>query len=62
MFPALTAELLRRGWPEEHVKKALGLNVLRVMRRAEEVAGRLSQLRRPSVASIDKLDPPDQRP
>ena len=26
--PALTAELLRRGWPEEDIRKALGLNVL----------------------------------
>jgi membrane dipeptidase len=37
-YPALTAELLRRGWPESDVRKALGLNILRVMRRAEEVA------------------------
>ena len=58
MFPALTEELLRRGWPEEDVKKALGLNVLRVMRRAEEVAARLSQVRGPSVATIEMLDPP----
>jgi membrane dipeptidase len=38
-FPALTAELLRRGWPEEDVLKALGRNLLRVMREAEAVAG-----------------------
>ena len=60
-FPALTEELLRRGWPEEDVKKALGLNVLRVMRRAEQVAARLSQVRGPSVATIAMLDPPEQR-
>src|SRR5687768_10588689 len=40
-YPALTAELLRRGWPENDVRKALGLNVLRVMRQAEAVAARL---------------------
>ena len=42
-YPALIAELLRRGWPEQEVRKALGLNILRVMRRAEEVAARLQR-------------------
>jgi membrane dipeptidase len=37
-FPALTAELLRRGYADEDVKKVLGSNVLRVMREAERVA------------------------
>jgi len=55
-YPALTAELLRRGWPDEDVRKALGLNVLRVMRRAEEAAARLQQAREPSTATIDALD------
>jgi membrane dipeptidase len=55
-YPALTAELLRRGWPEEDVRKALGLNVLRVMRRAEEVAARLQKEREPSTATIEQLD------
>ena len=36
-FPDLLAELLRRGWSDEDVKKAAGLNVLRVMREAERV-------------------------
>ena len=52
-FPALTAELLRRGWPEEDVRKALGQNTLRVMRRAEETAARLQKVRAPSVATIE---------
>jgi membrane dipeptidase len=56
-FPALTEELLRRGWPEEDVKKALGLNVLRVLRRAEAVARRLAGERSPSTATIGALDP-----
>jgi membrane dipeptidase len=55
-YPALIAELLRRGWPDEDVKKALGLNVLRVMRRAEEVAARLQKQREPSTATIEMLD------
>jgi membrane dipeptidase len=37
-FPALTAELLRRGYSNEDVKKVIGLNLLRVMRAAEAVA------------------------
>jgi membrane dipeptidase len=55
-YPGLIAELLRRGWPEADVKKALGLNVLRVMRRAEEVAARLQKQREPSTATIEALD------
>ena len=37
-FPDLIAELLRRGWKAEDVKKVAGLNALRVMREAERVA------------------------
>jgi len=55
-YPALTAELLRRGWPEADVRKALGLNVLRVMRRVEDVAARLQKQREPSTATIEQLD------
>ena len=42
MFPALTAELLRRGYTELEVKKVLGLNLLRVMRAAEAAAARMA--------------------
>lgn len=52
-YPALTMELLRRGWPDEDVRKALGLNILRVMRRAEAVATQLQKERQPSVATIE---------
>jgi membrane dipeptidase len=44
-FPALTAELLRRGYSDDDVKKVLGLNLLRVMRAAEAAAARLSTAR-----------------
>jgi membrane dipeptidase len=37
-YPYLTAELLRRGWKDEDVKKFLGLNLLRVMRAVEQGA------------------------
>jgi len=36
------AELLKRGWSDEDVKKLAGRNILRVMRGAEAVAGRVS--------------------
>jgi len=45
-FPALTAELLRRGYTELEVKKVLGLNLLRVMRAAEAAARQLAPSRR----------------
>src|SRR5437879_5148451 len=37
-FPDLLAELLRRGWSEQDVRKVAGLNVLRVLRDAERVS------------------------
>jgi membrane dipeptidase len=40
-FPDLVAELLRRGWKVEDVRKVVGLNALRVLRDAERVARRL---------------------
>src|SRR5437660_9860893 len=36
-FPDLIAELLRRGWSEQDVRKVAGLNVLRVLRATEQV-------------------------
>jgi membrane dipeptidase len=55
-YPALTAELLKRGYSDADVKKILGLNVLRAMKRAEEVAARLQKEREPSTATIERLD------
>lgn len=39
-YPDLIAELLRRGYSDEDIRKITGRNILRVMRRAELVAGR----------------------
>ena len=39
-YPALTAELLRRGYTDEDIRKLLGLNLLRVMRAAEMTAAK----------------------
>jgi membrane dipeptidase len=51
-YPALTAELLRRGYSDDDVKKILGLNTLRVMRKTEDVAARLQKQRGPSSERI----------
>jgi len=55
-FPALLAELSRRGWSEEDLRKLAGENVLRVMTTAERVAARLRRLRPPSTRTIEELD------
>ncbi|MBW3552700.1 MAG: membrane dipeptidase, partial [Gemmatimonadetes bacterium] len=55
-FPALFAELSRRGWSEADLRKLAGENVLRAWRRAEEVAARLQAARPASTATIAGLD------
>jgi hypothetical protein len=54
MYPALTAELLRRGYNDDEVRKILGSNVLRVMREAERVSARLQKERGPSQLLIQQ--------
>ncbi|XP_066275153.1 dipeptidase 1-like [Branchiostoma lanceolatum] len=41
-YPALFAELLRRGWTEEELQKVAGLNLIRVWRQVEAVRDRLA--------------------
>jgi membrane dipeptidase len=48
-FPLLTAELLRRGYSKDDLRKILGQNVLRMMRQVEQVAARLQKERPPST-------------
>ena len=55
-FPALLAELSRRGWTEADLRKLAGENVLRVWRGAEQVAARLQAERPASVATFAALD------
>jgi membrane dipeptidase len=55
-YPALLAELLRRGWSTADVRKVAGENVLRAMRAAERAAARLQKERQPSEARIEDLD------
>ena len=55
-FPALFAELIRRGWSDEDLKKLARYNILRVLKANEEVAARLQKTARPSVQTIQQLD------
>ncbi len=55
-YPALLAELLRRGWTDADVAKLAGGNILRVMREAGRVAIRLQKERPASDALIGELD------
>jgi len=50
-YPALLAELARRGWTEAELKKLTGENVLRVWRRTEQVAARLQRERSASTTT-----------
>jgi membrane dipeptidase len=52
-YPALLEELMRRGWSDADVAKLAGLNVLRVMEAAEQVAARLRAARPPSEAVVE---------
>jgi len=42
-YPALLAEMMRRGYTEQDIKKLAGLNLLRVLREAEKVSERLKE-------------------
>lgn len=55
-YPALFAELAKRGWSDEDLRKLAGENLLRVMREAESVARKLQRERGPSTATIEELD------
>lgn len=52
-YPDLFAELLKRGYSEEDLKKIAGLNMLRVMRGAEESAARLQNEEPSEVLILD---------
>ena len=55
-FPALLAELARRGWTDADLRKLAGENVLRALKRAEAVSARLKRERPASIATIQQLD------
>jgi len=55
-YPDLFAELLKRGYTEDELKKIAGLNMLRVFRDAEEVSKRLRAEHEPSEVLITDFD------
>ena len=61
-YPSLFAELIRRGWSDDDLKKLAGRNLLRALRGAEATARRLQQTTRPSTKTIDQLDGPRTAP
>ena len=57
-YPYLFAELIRRGWKDDDLRKLASGNLIRAMSGAEGVAARLQGERPPSMATIEKLDGP----
>jgi membrane dipeptidase len=55
-YPALFAELARRGWSDSDMRKLADENILRTMEAAERVSARLRKSRPASVRTIDELD------
>ena len=55
-YPALLAELLRRGWSETDVAKLAGENVLRALAAAESVGVHLRTTTAASEATLEELD------
>ena len=49
-YPELFAELVRRGWSDEHLRMLAGGNLLRVFGEVESIAESLREVRRPSLA------------
>lgn len=59
-YPALLAELMRRGWSDADIAKVAGGNILRVMAAAEQVALSMAQ-EPPATATEPALDTPKTR-
>jgi membrane dipeptidase len=55
-YPAIFAELAKRGWSDVDLAKLANGNVLRVLEQAEQVSARLKKTRKPSTATIGQLD------
>ena len=57
-YPKLFAELVRRGWSDEDLRKLAGENVLRAWSQTEKVAVRLQRERRPSALQFSAPQSP----
>ena len=55
-YPYLFAELIRRGWKDDDLRKLAGGNLIRAFTQAEGVAARLQKERPASTATIEALD------
>jgi membrane dipeptidase len=61
-YPTLFAELIRRGYTDEQLTGIAGLNVLRVMHKAEATAARLQKERPASDVRIEEADAVSPKP
>ncbi len=57
-FPALFAELARRGFSDRDLAKISARNVLRAMRKVEAVGKRLSATRKPAIGRLEDFTTP----
>jgi membrane dipeptidase len=57
-FPQLFAELIRRKWSDDDLRKLAGRNSLRVLRATEQTAERLRKERQPSTMTIGPVPTP----
>jgi membrane dipeptidase len=55
-YPALFAELIRRGWSDAKLAKLAGGNILRALRRAEAIAREMRDVP-PSLATLEQSAP-----
>lgn len=55
-YPALFAELIRRGWTDPDLRKLAGENLLRSFAKAERVAQHLRKVRPAGTATLEALD------
>lgn len=55
-YPALFAELMKRGWTDSELRGVAGENILRAMAKAESVSAQLRTQRPASTKTIHQLD------
>lgn len=55
-YPALFAELIRRGWSDEELINLARGNLLRALRARVRAAAKLQQARLPSYRTIEEID------
>jgi membrane dipeptidase len=52
-YPSLFAELVRRGWTDENLRKLAGENLMQAFSKVEQVAARIDSAEPPSTATIE---------